>query len=282
MHFGINTFLFYSPFQTAHLDLLKTFGTWGFNCAEIAIEDPALLDPNAIKKALDQSTLSHLITCGAYGPGRDLRGSLTEQQAAMDYTTAILNMMPVYGSTLFCGPLYSAVGHAADYSETERKAQQERVAGHLFKLSALAESKGIRIAMEVLNRFETDFINTAEQAVDLVERVNHPALGIHLDTFHMNIEESSFREAIRTAGPHLFHLHACANNRGTPGKGNIPWKEIRDALLEVDYNGDLVIESFSGTVQTIKRACCVWRDPGKPESIARNGLTFLRSVFHES
>ena len=279
MGIGINTFLFCSPFSNEHLGLLDTFSDWGFDCAEIAIEDPALVDGARVNAAFKDSDLSHVITCGAYGPDRDLRGTAEEQQAAIQYTKHILDMMPAYGSTLYCGPLYSAVGRAASYSEEEKLQHKELVAENLTLLCDYARDRGIRIAMEVLNRFETDFVNTAAQAVEFVEFVNHPALGIHLDSFHMNIEEKSFGKAIRTAGRHLAHFHACANHRGTPGDDTIPWQEIREAFEAIDYQGDIVIESFSIKVETIARACCVWRDPGNPESIAREGLRNLRRVF---
>ncbi len=279
MKLGINTFLFCSPFANIHLSLLSQFAGWGFDCAEIAIEDPALVDGKTIRSAWQASGLSHVITCGAYGPRRDLRGTRDEQEAALAYTRRVLDLMPAYDSTLYCGPLYSAVGRAAHYSDAERAAQNEIVASHLYNLAVYAEERGITIAMEVLNRFETDFMNTAAQAVAMVERVNHPNLGIHLDTFHMNMEERGFGEAIRTAGPYLTHLHASANHRGAPGQGTIPWVEIKNALEDINYAGDVVIESFSTQIETIARACCVWRDPGEPEAIARQGLAHLRSVF---
>lgn len=279
MNIGINTFLFCSPFSNAHVDLLSSFSSWGFDCAELAIEDPSLVDGHAINKALAETELSHLITCGAYGPGRDLRGTPTEQQTALDYTRQILDTMPLYNSTLYCGPLYSAVGHANRYSSDEKERHKDLVCKHLLTLSTYAEERGIQIALEVLNRFETDFMNSAAQAVQIVDRVNHPALKIHLDTFHMNIEERSIPEAIQVAGPHLAHLHASANHRGTPGTGTIPWTGVKQALDAINYPGDIVIESFSTHVATIARACCVWRDPGKPETIAREGLAHLQSIF---
>lgn len=279
LNLGINTFLFCSPFSNQNLDLLVQFERWGFDCAEIAIEDPALVDAHLVAEVLENTDLKYLITCGAYGPGRDLRGSEEDQQAALAYTKQILDMMPAYGSTLYCGPLYSAVGRAEAYSEKEKESQRDLVAGHLRELGVYAHERGITIAMEVLNRFETDFINTAQQAVEMIERVNHPALKIHLDSFHMNIEERSFADAIQMAGPHLAHFHASANHRGAPGDDTIPWQEIRQALEAVDYAGDVVIESFSTEVETIARACCIWRDPGEPAQIAKEGLAFLRSVF---
>ncbi|MFK7844726.1 MAG: sugar phosphate isomerase/epimerase family protein [Rhodothermales bacterium] len=278
MKLGINTFLFCSPLANEHLGLLSKFADWGFDCAEIAVEDPALVDGASVATAFQESGLSHLITCGAYGPGRDLRGSQKEQQAALDYTRQVMDMMPAYGSILFCGPLYSAVGRAVGYSADEKARHWDLVAGNLSVLCEHAQSLDITIGMEVLNRFETDFMNTAAQAVEMVETVNHPALKIHLDSFHMNIEEQSFSGAVHTAGKHLAHFHASANHRGTPGQDTIPWTEIHNALVEIKYAGDIVIESFSTSVESIARACCIWRDPGDAESIAKDGLRFLRSL----
>ena len=281
MNIGINTFLFCSPFSNANVSLLPRFASWGFDCAELAIEDPSIVDGQTIRNAFEHSGLSYLITCGAYGPGRDLRGSPTEQQAALDYTMQILDMMPLYNSTLYCGPLYSAVGHASAYSDDDKERQKDLVSTHLRTLCDYAQQRGIQIAMEVLNRFETDFMNSAAQAVELVDHINHPALKIHLDTFHMNIEERSIPDAVRTAGLHLAHLHASANHRGTPGTGTIPWAALKDALIDINYPGDIVIESFSTHVATIARACCVWRDPGEPETMARDGLAYLQPIFSD-
>jgi D-psicose/D-tagatose/L-ribulose 3-epimerase len=279
MKLGINTFLFCSPFSTEQLHWLNTFHQWGFDCAELALENPALVDAKEVQQALSSSGLSHLISCGVYGPGRDLRGSPTEQQAAIDYTKTILDMMPVYDSRVFCGPLYSSVGRTDAYSESEKQQQFDTVAKNLRLLCDHAQQRGIVIAMEVLNRFETDFINTCEQAVTMIEAVGSPALKVHLDTFHMNIEENSFAEAIEQAGEHLGHFHASGSHRGAPGNDTIDWEEVRDALYAIDYQGDVVIESFSKGVKTIARACSIWRDLGTPESIARNGLQHLNTLF---
>src|SRR5262245_64707378 len=101
------------------------------------------------------------------------------------------------------------------------------------------------IAIEPLNRFETNFINTCDQSIRMVRDVGSPALGIHLDTFHMNIEEKDPAAAIRRAGRSLHHFHACGSDRGTPGNDHIDWKSIATALHKVGYDRDVVIESFT-------------------------------------
>jgi D-psicose/D-tagatose/L-ribulose 3-epimerase len=115
----------------------------------------------------------------------------------------------------------------------------------------------------------------------LIEAADYPALGLLLDSFHMNIEERDPAAAIRLAGDRLFHFHACGNDRGAPGVGPIPWLGIRDALTEIEYTGSAVIESFTSANETIAAAAAIWRPlaPSQDE-IATQGLAFLRQLFH--
>jgi D-psicose/D-tagatose/L-ribulose 3-epimerase len=127
-----------------------------------------------------------------------------------------------------------------------------------------------------LNRFETDFINTVDQALKMIKDVNSPALKLLLDTFHMNIEEKCQGDAIRKAGKLLAHFHACGSGRGTPGNDHIHWDCIAKALKQIRYNGDVVIESFTTDVKVIAKAAAIWRriEPTRNE-IAVKGLKFL-------
>jgi D-psicose/D-tagatose/L-ribulose 3-epimerase len=134
--------------------------------------------------------------------------------------------------------------------------------------------------MEPLNRFETDFINTCDQALKMINDVKSPALKLHLDTFHMNIEEKDQPAAIRKAGKHLAHFHACGSDRGTPGNDHIDWPGIAKALKAVQYEGDVVIESFTQDVKVIARAAAIWRqiEPSR-EEIATKGVRFLKRTL---
>ena len=157
------------------------------------------------------------------------------------------------------------------------------VVNNLKTLCKYAEQKGKLICMEPLNRFETDFINTVDQALKMLKDVGSPALKMHLDTFHMNIEEKCQPCAIRRAGKHLGHFHACGSDRGTPGNDHIRWECIAKALKEVGYKGDVVIESFTTDVKVIARAAAIWRriEPTRNE-IAVKGLKFLRKQLGAS
>lgn len=280
MTFGINTFLFTSPFTTPSTEWFDQFRAWGFDQVEIALEDPAHINPAQVRAELDRSGLRCETICAALSPDRDLRGTPQQQQTALAYLRGVLDVMPTLGATLLIGPLYSAVGRAGPVSATDYQQQWQTATDHLRGLAQYAQDRGLRLAIEPLNRFETDFVNTAEQGLRLVEAVGHPALGLHLDTFHMNIEEKHLPEAIRRAGKHLFHLHACGSDRGTPGNDHTDWPGIVAALRSVEYDGPVVIESFTVDVAVIAKAAAIWRaiEPSR-DAIARDGVRFLRRVF---
>lgn len=280
MRIGINTFLFTSPFTNDSTALFATFRKWGFDSVEIAIEDPSHIDPAHVKRELDRHGLVCGSVCAAMGPDRDFRGDATQQKNAMTYLTGLLDQMVVLDCPSLIGPVYSSVGRADAVPEKEYARQWKTVVKNLKKLSAYAHKRGRQICLEPLNRFETDFINTCDQALAMIKDVGSPALRLHLDTFHMNIEEKNQAAAIRKAGRHLAHFHACGSDRGTPGGDHIDWPAIAKALKAVKYKGDVVIESFTSDVKVIARAAAIWRkiEPSQ-KHIAVNGLKFLRKTL---
>jgi len=280
MRLGINTFLFTSPFTTQSTRLFPKFKRWGFDTVEIAIEDPSHIDPHKVKRELDKAGLACGSVCACVGPDRDLRGTSRQQQTSLTYMKAVLDQMVTLDSTSLIGPVYSSVGRADAVPPDEYKRQWRTVVKHLKTLCQYAGDKGKKICMEPLNRFETDFINTCDQALNMVADVGSPSLLLLLDTFHMNIEEKNQAAAIRKAGQRLGHVHACGSDRGTPGGDHIDWPAIAAALKEVGYDKDVVIESFTSDVKVIARAAAIWRriEPTRDE-IAVKGLKFLRSVL---
>ncbi len=280
MRFGINTFLFTSPFTNDSTRLFKQFKAWGFDSVEIPIEDPRHIDPVRVKRELDKHGLVAGSVCACLGPDRDLRGTAKAQRNCIDYITKVLDQMVVLNCPAVVGPIYSAVGRADAVPAAEYKKQWKTVVKNLKTLAREAEQRGKVICLEPLNRFETDFINTCDQALKMIQAVGSPALKLHLDTFHMNIEEKNQAAAVRKAGKLLGHVHACGSDRGTPGGDHIDWKGIAAALQEIGYDGDVVIESFTTDVKVIARAAAIWRriEPTRNE-IAVNGLKFLHQAL---
>jgi D-psicose/D-tagatose/L-ribulose 3-epimerase len=280
MKFGINTFLFTSPFDNTSTKLFKEFKRWGFDSVEIAIEDPAHIDPAQVKRELDRHGLVCGSVCAALGPDRDLRGTPKQQKTSLDYLMAVIDQMVVLDCPSLIGPVYSAVGRADAVPPGEYKKQWATVVKNLKTLCRHAEKRGKQVCLEPLNRFETDFINTCDQALKMIKAVGSPALKLHLDTFHMNIEEKFQGAAIRKAGRHLAHFHACGSDRGTPGNDHTDWKSIAKALKDIRYDGHVVIESFTTDVKVIAKAAAIWRrmEPTRNE-IAVKGLKFLKRTL---
>lgn len=280
MRLGINTFLFTSPFTTQHTKMFRQFKAWGFDSVEIPIEDPSHIDPAKIKKELDKAGLVCGSVCACLGPDRDLRGTPQQQKTSLRYMKAVIDQMVVLDCPALIGPVYSAVGRADAVPPQEYKKQWKAVVKNLKDLCKYAESKGKIVCLEPLNRFETDFINTCDQALKMIAAVGSPALKLHLDTFHMNIEEKDQAAAIRKAGKKLGHFHACGSDRGTPGGDHINWPAIVKALKDINYKGDVVIESFTTDVKVIARAAAIWRriEPTRNE-IAVKGVKFLRDAL---
>ena len=231
MRFGINTFLLTSPFTNTSTGLFRKIKGWGFESVELPIEDPKHIDPRKIKRDLDKSGLVCGSVCACMGPDRDLRGTPRQQKIGMTYLKQLIDEMVLLDCPSLIGPVYSATGRADAVPPKEYKKQWRTVAGHLEDLCNYAEQRGKQVCLEPLNRFETDFINTCDQALKMVKDVGSPALKIQ-------------------------------------------------ALKDIHYEGDIVIESFATHVKLIARAAEIWRqiEPNQ-EDIATKGLKFLQRIL---
>ena len=278
---GANTWIWASPISDEGLaGLVPTLAGWGFDLVELPVEGTTDWDPARTADLLARHNLGASL-CLAVGPDRDLLSADPATVAStQEYLRFCVDAAATIGAKVVAGPMYSPVGKTWSMTEAERSANFDRVAAALRPVADHAAERGVVLGLEPLNRFETSLVNTAAQAVDLVDRVGSPALGVHLDTFHMNIEEKDQAAAIRLAGSRLVHFHACGVDRGTPGEDRLPWPEIAAALREVGYSGAAVIESFTPQNQTIARAAAIWRPlAASQDALARDGLGFLRGVL---
>jgi D-psicose/D-tagatose/L-ribulose 3-epimerase len=176
--------------------------------------------------------------------------------------------------------MYSAVGKPRLEGESDRKIEWNLAVKELKEACQYAAGKGVKLAFEPLNRFETDLVNIVEQGMKLISEVDEPNLGLHIDTFHMHLEEKDSPAAIRLGGDRIFHIHACENDRGVPGTGQVNWGGVAEALKEIGYQGDIVIESFTPEVKSIARAVCIWREIApNQDAIVRDGAVFLKALL---
>ena len=205
--------------------------------------------------------------------------------AGIAFECGIMEKMVLLGSNILIGAMYSYWPY--DFDDLDKPAVWARCVAGMKKLGAYAEDHGICLSMEVLNRFENLVMNTAEEAVAFAKEVDSPAVGILLDTFHMNIEEDYLPDAIRTAGKYLTHLHVGESNRRLPfdGPGSLDWRSIGAALKEINYNGLVIAEPFVTTGGQIAKDIKVWRDlsGGADEKALDDDAVkyhqFLHSVF---
>jgi len=277
---GLSTFVLASPFSDADLGVFAKVRAWGYDHVEVCIEDPSLLTAAALRRAADAEGLSVLV-CGAFGPDRDVsHQEAGRRQAGIDYLLGCIELAAEVGSPLVSGPMYATTGQARLLEPHERRAQWDRAVDSLSAVAERAEQAAVRLAIEPLNRFETDVVNTIEQGLALCADIGADNVGLMLDTFHMNIEEKNLPDAVRRAGPKVFNFQASENDRGTPGTGHVDWTGVIDALREVRYAGGIVVESFLPTVKEIARAVSLWR-PVAPsmDILAADGATFLKGAL---
>jgi D-psicose/D-tagatose/L-ribulose 3-epimerase len=252
----------------------------GFDLIEFGIEGTEGMDYARGADLIADAGLS-VSVAAAMGPDRDLIHPDESVRAnGMAYLRHCIVAVRTLGATNLVGPMYSAVGRTWQATEDERARDLDLLVRQLRELSEYVDDHGVVLCLEPLNRFETSFINLVSQAVEVVDRVGHPSLGLLLDTFHMNIEEKSVGDAIRAAGPRMKHLHACENDRGAPGSGHLPWQEVAEACRSIGYDGPAVIESFTSKVKSIAKAAAIGRPfAASQDALAADGLRFLRDLF---
>jgi D-psicose/D-tagatose/L-ribulose 3-epimerase len=279
MDYGVNTWVWEAGLTTKKIeDLVPKVAGMGFDVIELPIAEVDAVDFERVDELLDQFELDATL-CAVFGPDRDFihPDDPEKRTNAINYVRGCVEGAGTLGADRLGGPMYSAVGRVWQSTEAQREEHLEQLTGDLRGLSKFADKHGVTLCIEPINRYETSFLNTVEQTLELVERVDHPACGILLDTFHLNIEEQSIPGAIRKAGDQLAHLHTCGNDRGAPGDGHIPWNEVGEALADIDYDGRAVIESFTPEVESIARAASIWRSFAPDQDhIAKKGLETLQ------
>jgi D-psicose/D-tagatose/L-ribulose 3-epimerase len=276
MKFGVNTYIWGATFGPADFHLLPRLRDAGFDGVELPILDPAAFEADAIGREFDRLGLARTAVANVPGGSSLASTDAGERQRARDHVAGCITAARDFGAAVLAGPMYTPVGFLTGQRRT---AEEWRWAVDSWQhLSRAAESAGLEIGLEPLNRFETYFLNTAADAARLCREIASPRVGILLDTFHANIEEKSIGAALRQAGPHLKHLHVCENDRGVPGSGHVAWPEFFRTVSELGYDRWMTIESFGFSLGALSTAAAVWRDlAATPEAIAFEGLKFLRA-----
>jgi len=277
---GVNAWVWTSPFANDSLELITRAAEMGFDAFTVPLENLDDFDTASLKSAMGDTGMRFYVT-GAYGPDRDLANESPQvRQQSLDYIKAAVELCEQLGIHTLVGPAYSAVGKRRKIPDEQRKQEWDWAVSGLTQAGKIAADHGVTLAIEPLNRFETDLVNTAEQVKRMIGEINLPSVKIHLDTFHMHIEEKNVYDAIVLAGDDLVYVDASESDRGTPGKGQVHWNEVARALGDINYKGDCIIESFTPDCEMIADAAAIWRPLAESQdALASDGCQFLKSLL---
>jgi D-psicose/D-tagatose/L-ribulose 3-epimerase len=277
MKFGVNLFIWMANFDATQLPLLGRIRAAGFDGVEAPLYRGRDFAVEAMRKGLAETGMECTM-CSVMVDGLSLiAGDAAVRARAVDQLRENIATTAEVGATIIAGPLYAPVGYLPGRRRTED--EWKRAVEGWQQLGPWAAQHGVTVAIEPLNRFETFFLNTAEDAARFCDEVGHTNIGVLFDTFHSNIEEKSIAEGYRKVARHLKHVHTCENDRGTPGSGHVEWPEVFAALHDIGYDGWLTIESFGSNITEIAAAAAIWRDlAATPEAVAFDGLEFLKKM----
>ena len=278
MQVGVHLFTFIPRIDQAALDVLPRLAELGLDGCEIPLlaEQVDGIPVSALRRRLDSLALFRVAGCGIPESMSTVSEDPRVRRRGMEFLTHCVDVTAELGGELLTGALYAPFGMGG--AARGRTADQRKLSVEsLQDLCLHAAKAGVTIGLEPLNRYEHYFINTAAEAVVLIREAGADNLKVHLDTYHMNIEEKSVHGAVLTAGSLLAHVHASENDRGTPGSGLVDWDGLFRGLAETAYKGRIVVETFFQAIPDIVEFSRVWRPLAKdPDSFCREGAAFLR------
>jgi D-psicose/D-tagatose/L-ribulose 3-epimerase len=278
--------MFYArPFGREHFALFPRIKRAGCDFIELLVPEPGELDLRETRAALRDHGLGVLLAARVNAARNLASEDPAANAAGAKYLDDCVRVARALGADIVGGPLYGApmvfAGRApAPVGEDERARRIDRVVAGLRKAGATAAGAGMRFAIEPLNRFETDVANTTGHALALAEAVSSNSVGVMLDTFHMNMEDPSIPDAIRRAGPRVFHFQANENNRGFVGSGHIDWPAVARALVAIGYQGPITLEPFRRDDERPGVPLAQWRPPQKDEDEnLKASVAYLRAAL---
>jgi len=279
MKWGIHSLLWTERFDANPEIVAKKAKAFGFDGIEIYVSPTQIdtFDKVRVKKALRDADLE-CIGCTCLDKETDLT-SVDEatRKRGINHLQKSAELFSELGGKLVTGVTYGAWGKLTGAGRTDE--EWKHSAESLRTACRLVRDSGVTIGLEPANRFETYFLNIAADAVKLAKEVNEPNIGVHLDTFHMNIEEKNFYDPIVATGNLLCYMHLCENDRGVAGTGNVNWDAVFKALSQIGYDKWITLESFTPEIKSVAASTAIWRQVApSADAIASSGLKFLKSM----
>lgn len=278
MKLGLNTWLWAYRFETRHLFCIEQAQELGAEVLDFSVADPFQFPTKEVAQAMAHTSMDAVVTTAMSGRYNAISPDPAERKAALDFMKRLIDIAAELNAPLVGGVTYAASGYHTGHPRTQQEIAW--CTEYLHAACQYAAPYHVTIALEPVKRFETHFLNTAAQALDLIELVHMPNLKVHLDTFHMNIEESSIPNAVRLCGDKLAYLHLVENNRGTPGMGHIPWIELFTTLKESNFQGAGCIETFNPETldETAPLTYLTRKFADTPQELAEQGLKYLKTI----
>lgn len=258
MQVGINLLCLAGFITEAHLPRLRQLKELGYDGVEVPVltGDPAHYE--WLAGELDAIGLRRTSTSVVPSPDANPLSSDAEVRArGVAHLDWIMDCSLALRSECIGGPYHAPIGHFTGSGPSADEIRYGAEAHH--RMAETAQRHGINLALEHLNRFETHFLNTMEQAKAYVDAVDHPTFSIMYDTFHANIEEQKQARAIAAIAGHIGVLHISENDRGIPGRGHIDFAEVFSAVRQTGYDGWVTLEAFGGGLPELAAATRVWR-----------------------
>jgi D-psicose/D-tagatose/L-ribulose 3-epimerase len=277
MKYAVHAYAWTSSWSNDDLAIIDHAADLGLDAVEIPLMELDAVDPEAIGARAQQAGLEP-VTSVACAEDTDPSSEDDDvRQAARDFLERCVDETAAMGATVFTGVTYSALGRRL--TRRPEAADMRRTAEVLQAVAVHAADRGVTLGIEPVNRYESFLVNTAGQALELIELIGERNVGIHLDAYHMNIEEDDFRTPVEVVAEHLVHFHLSESHRGVPGRGTVDWEAIMGALCDSGYSGYVGLESFAEVSNAMRGATCIWRDLAPSSDVlVREGLAYLKRL----
>lgn len=277
MKFGMNLLLWGTEINESLFPVLEEIKALGFDGVEVPIFDTDPTHWYKWREKLDELELDRIAVTICGPDFNQISADADMRKATLERNKRAVDCALVLGANLLNGPYHSALGQFTGQPATEQ--EWRWAVENLKELADYADSFGITLGLEYLNRFESYLASSSDELIKLVEDIDHPACKIMFDTFHANIEEKNLGDAIRKLSKHLVHVQVSENDRSTVGTGNVNWEDVFKALKEIKYDGWLSVEAFSQKLAVAN----IWRKMFDSETqLMEDSLSFLKNSLAEN